>query len=332
VSGNRYVGFFWRKSLSSIVVLQLTANWFPATGGESIIESSFQSRSFRGGGALLFAGYGGYQLHRAHTLKRELPRLLLAAALSLMSSPAGLGQQNQPDVVPDAPAPSQQQTDQQTGPQTARQNTNPVTNGVDKFLELQRRSLVFPDLATARGPLSSFDKLRLAANNTVSLSSVGAVFLGSLYGQATDRPAGWGQGWGAYGQRFGADLARVASYNFFGTFMIASLTHEDPRFYVRKNLNFGGSVKYAARRLVITRNDSGEEVVNYSGLLGPLAGEALANSYYPQGSRGVGSTAIRYATDVGWRFAGNLLRQYWPTIDKRLEEAPEPTPSTSAKH
>ena len=238
-----------------------------------------------------------------------------------MLCPAGLGQQSQPNSTPDAP--SQQ-------PQTVQpQSANPVTSGVGMFLDLQRKSLVFPDLATNRGPLSSWDKLRLAANNTVSLSSVGAVVIGSAYGQAVNSPSGWGQGWDAYGQRFGADMARVASYNFFGTFVIASLTHEDPRFYVRKNLNFGQSVEYAAKRLVITRSDSGTEVVNYAGLLGPLAGEGLANTYYPPGSRGFGSTMIRYATDVGWRFAGHLLRQYWPTIDKRLEEAPEPTPATS---
>ena len=81
----------------------------------------------------------------------------------------------------------------------------------------------------------------------MSLSSIGAAVIGSAYGQAVNNPAGWGQGWDAYGQRFGADMARVASYNFFGTFVIASVTHEDPRFYVRKDLNFGQSVEYAAK-------------------------------------------------------------------------------------
>lgn len=186
------------------------------------------------------------------------------------------------------------------------------------FLALQKKSLVFPDLAMNGRRLSPWDKLKLAANNTVSLSSVGAVVIGSAYGQAVDKPAGWGQGWGAYGQRLGGDIARVASYNLFGTFAIASITHEDPRFYVKKDLSFGQSLGYAASRLVITRSDSGKEVVNYNGILGPLAAEGLANVYYPPGSKDFGSTMIRYSTDVGWRFAGYLLRQYWPTINRRL--------------
>jgi hypothetical protein len=73
---------------------------------------------------------------------------------------------------------------------------------------------------------------------------------------------------------------------------------------------------------VKTRSDDGQPVTNFAGLLGPLAGEALANTYYPEGSRGVGDTFIRYSADLGWRFAGNLLKQYWPDINKKLRLTP----------
>ena len=217
-------------------------------------------------------------------------QLTAVAALGWMACGAGFAQQSQAAPAPDAPNPQQQaQPQQNANPMTA-----PITNGVDMFLTLQNKSLVFPDLATESRPLTSFEKLKLAANNTVSLSSVSAAVIGAAYGQAVDHPGGWGQGWGAYGQRLGGGMARIASYNLFGNYMVASVTHEDPRFYVRKNLNFAQSLGYSARRLVITRSDSGNEVVNYSGLLGPLFGETLANVYYPTGSKGVGT--LRSAT------------------------------------
>jgi len=106
---------------------------------------------------------------------------------------------------------------------------------------------------------------------------------------------------------------------------LASALHQDPRFYVRKNLSFKQTVEYSAVRLVFTRSDSGERVVNYSGLIGPLMGEGLANAYYPDENRTVGGTFVRYASDMGWRFGGNMLRQYWPSINKRLRLAPETT-------
>jgi hypothetical protein len=82
------------------------------------------------------------------------------------------------------------------------------------------------------------------------------------------------------------------------------------------------SVKYAAVRLLYTRSDSGETVINFYGLLGPLASEALANTYYPESNRGIGGTLSRYASDQGWKFTGNLLRQYWPRINRKLRLSP----------
>ena len=123
------------------------------------------------------------------------------------------------------------------------------------FLTLQNKSVVFPDLATAHGPLSSWDKCKLAANNSVALSTIGGALLGSGLRAGQKQPWRVRPGAGGYGQRLGADMARSASYQVFGTCLLASTTHEDPRFYVKKQLGFGESLKYAAVRLVITRND-----------------------------------------------------------------------------
>jgi hypothetical protein len=249
--------------------------------------------------------------------------------LSIISSlvvcwlcPAGAAQQNPSGALPDAPSSS-------APPQTTKRN-NPIQGGTALVLVLERRSLVFPDLATTKETLSPWDKFKLAANNSVAVSTIGATLVGAAYGQAVDRPEGYGQGGEGYAKRFGANMARAASDNVFGTFLIASVMHEDPRFYVRKGLSFPQSVKYAAVRVVQTRSDDGRAVPNFAGLLGPMAGEALANTYYPEDSRGVGDTFIRYSADLGWRFAGNLLKQYWPDINKKLRltpAAPNPNPN-----
>ena len=236
------------------------------------------------------------------------------AAFCLLSV-LSVAQQTQSGVAPDAPSAS-------TQAQTAPQETNPLRSGVDFVQLLERKSLVFPDLATNKGPLSSWGKFKLAANNSVSLATVGAALIGGAYGQAINSPSGYGQGGSGYGKRFGSGMARAASDNMFGTFAIASLLHEDPRFYVKKDLSFKQALKYSAARVVHTRSDSGKRVFNYAGLLGPLAGEALANTYWPKQNRGVGSTFVRYAADIGWRFGGNLMRQYWPQVNRKLQLAP----------
>jgi len=195
---------------------------------------------------------------------------------------------------------------------------SPLKNSVDFAVLMQKRSHVFPDIAMNGDRLNAGDKFKLAVDNSVSLSTFGIAIIGAGWGQAVDRPSGWGEGGEAFGDRLGAELARSASDNFFGTFIIASALHEDPRFYVRRHLSFVRSVKYSAARVFLTRSDSGDRVVNYAGLLGPLASEGLANVYYPDNNRTAGATITRYGSDLAWKFGGNLARQYWPAINRKF--------------
>lgn len=237
--------------------------------------------------------------------------LILAAAWFSICNCA-VAQQTPPD------APSQ------TEPSPATQQpANPIQSSVVLFKLLQQKSLVFPDLATSEGHLSSWEKFKLAANNSVALSTLGEAMIGSGYGQVTNRPSGYHQGFEGYGKRLGADMARAASDNLFGTFVLASVLHQDPRFFVKKNLSLGQSVKYAAVRVLYTSTDSGARQINYSGLIGPAMSEGLANAYYPDENRTAASTLSRYGVDLAWKFGGNLLRQYWPTINRKIRLAPE---------
>ncbi len=249
-------------------------------------------------------------------------RRAITITLCCLSHAGCFAQAPQSNPLPDAPSSSAQS---QNAPPTA----NPLQGGMQLVQLLERKSLVFPDLATNKEPFGTGEKFKLAVNNSWSLATIGVALAGAGFGQAIDSPEGYGQGADGYAKRFGAGMARAASENLFGTFAIASIMREDPRFYVRKNLSFGQTVKYSAVRVVFTRSDSGKRVVNYAGLLGPLAGEFLANTYYPEGNRDVSSALIRYAGDLGWRFGGNMMRQYWPSINRKLRlvpSAPEPAP------
>ena len=242
--------------------------------------------------------------------------MVLTTTICCLLCALTVAQQSQPSPAPDAPSPSVKSR--------TTQGNNPVQSSM---AFLQRKSVFFPDLATNTGPLDRWQKFKLAANNSVSLATISAALLGSAYGQAINSPARYYQGGEGYAKRFGADMARSASANLFGTFLIASILHEDPRFYVRKNLSFKESLKYAAVRVAVTRSDRGDRVANFAGLLGPLAGEGLANTYYPEGNRGVSSTFIRYGADLGWKFGGHMLRQYWPSINRRLRLVPDTPPA-----
>jgi hypothetical protein len=113
-------------------------------------------------------------------------------------------------------------------------------------------------------------------------------------------------------------MARGASNSFFGTFVLASALHQDPRFFPQLHPTLWGSVKYSVYRIVMTRNDSGNRVFNVSQLVGTLGGETLANTYLPVREQTGAKTMERFGSDLAWRFAGNMFKNYWPTLFKNL--------------
>jgi len=78
-------------------------------------------------------------------------------------------------------------------------------------------------------------------------------------------------------------MARASSTSFFGTFVFASILRQDPRFFPNSHPSSPPRHQVTPTvRIVVTRNDKGNDVFNSSGLLGPLAAEALSNSYLPR--------------------------------------------------
>lgn len=124
--------------------------------------------------------------------------------------------------LPAAPSATAQSAPQA---QTPSRGSNPLKGGADFVRLPSRKSVVFPDLATDRGALNSWEKFRLAANNSVSVSTIGAALLGAAYGQAINRPSGYGQGGSALRQalrvRDGPRCFRQYVWNFRDCIFVA---------------------------------------------------------------------------------------------------------------
>jgi hypothetical protein len=69
---------------------------------------------------------------------------------------------------------------------------------------------------------------------------------------------------------------------------------------------------------VVARTDDGREGANWAGILGPLLAESLANSYLPVSEQTAGHTFQRYGWRIGLNTASNVLREYWPSINRSL--------------
>jgi hypothetical protein len=229
--------------------------------------------------------------------------------IGLLVGGLATAQQNDRANLPDAPVAKQRIS----GKKQQSQGTLKTT------LEIMgSRSAFFPELAIERGPLTAHRKLELALDETIAPSrSLGSAFTSGI-SQARNALPGFGQEWGGYGKRFGSSMASNATSHMLGTFLLPSMLHQDPRYFVRLHGSFGARAGYALRSLVVTRTDSGGQAFNWSGLLGSLMAEILANSYLPDEERTAGKTFGRFGVRTGFSAVGYLVKEYWPTIFKSL--------------
>jgi len=143
--------------------------------------------------------------------------------------------------------------------------------------------------------------------------------MGAAFSQRGNQTPKYGEGGVAYGHRFGAALADFGTQNFFSAGLLASVLHQDPRYY-RKGPGSGIAhrVLYSVSRLVIARQDSGAAAFNASGIGGMMMGIAASNLYYPAASqRGCVMTA-RISTSLTGGIMGNLMSEFWPDLQKKF--------------
>jgi hypothetical protein len=236
-----------------------------------------------------------------------LTGLVAGNGLLFAQQPAGAGTSSNPaKQLPDSPA--------------AKDNETASAKGTtEKFIGyMTNKSLIFPDIAHSPGPVTTTQKFGLFVNQSISPPYIMAAAISAGISQARDTPEAYGQGWNAYGQRFGAAMARASSNSFFSTFVLSSVLHDDPRFFPQSHPTLWGSVKYSAERIFVTRTDAGNDTINLPRLIGPLGAETLANVYLPRSEQTGAKTAERYGIDLAWNFAGNMFKNYWPTLFHKL--------------
>jgi hypothetical protein len=189
----------------------------------------------------------------------------------------------------------------------------------------ERIMKVIPDYQTVRdssirvAPMTAREKWNLGWKESIDPFNIASAAFTAAFSQRGNQTPKYGEGWPAYGQRFGAAVADFGTQNFFSAGVFATVLHQDPR-YFRKGpqSKIATRIAYSISRLLICRQDSGKSAFNASNILGMGLGITASNVYYPSASRSGSVMAGRIETSMFGGVMGNLMSEFWPDIQDKF--------------
>ena len=291
---------------------------------------------------------------------------VLASLIPLLST----AQQTTPATPSDSAAPTQARTPSQDQPapaapqgQAADKNTSPDKDKNGQVVSDQgkvpgtsndRLFKVLPNFLTVENanlkPLTAKQKFKVVALGTFDPVQYPWWGLLSAINQAENSEPGYGQGWAAYGKRYGTTAADSTIENFIVGAVLPSILHQDPRFYYSSKGGFGRRALYAGTRIFITRGDSGHGQFNFSEIVGSALSASISTySYHPKSTyvsvptnphrfvssdRTLLNTANVWATQVSLDTITIVVKEFWPDIQRKISskhhnDAATATPVTS---
>jgi hypothetical protein len=170
------------------------------------------------------------------------------------------------------------------------------------------------DTAANRHPLTIREKYILSLHQAFDISAhIGDAFQAGLEQAGNGQPH-YGQGWGAYGERFVANEGDQITSSILIYGFLPSLLHEDPRYFRQGRGSAMARFWYAINRTFVTRRDRGTVGFNTSETVGQLMSAGISTSYYPPQDRSVGHVFSNWAVNLGGNSGYNVLSEYYPDI------------------
>jgi hypothetical protein len=245
-------------------------------------------------------------------------------------------------------------------PQSEKDKSKPDTSGQSTSgTSKDRLFYTLPNFLTLENggkvpPLTTKQKFAVVARGTFDPVEYPWWGVLSAISQAEDSEPAYGQGWAAYGKRYGTTAGDSMVENFLVGAVFPSVLHQDPRFFQSGKGGFGNRTWYSISRIFVTRSDSGHSQFNFSEIFGSAAGAAISTySYHPRSTyistptnphkfissdRTLVNAGDVWATQISLDTITIVVKEFWPDIHRKLshksrETAPSlPSPTADNSH
>jgi hypothetical protein len=172
--------------------------------------------------------------------------------------------------------------------------------------------------ATENHVLTPRQKFRLAVRDIADPFNLLTIVGSSALSVATDAHSAYGPGFEGFGKLTGVSFTQDMTAEFFGTFLIPSIAHQDPHFHRMPNASFKRRIAHCFTQIVWTQSDTGRGMFNYATIVGTVADEGVSNAYVPYRQVGWGQASERIVTAWATDPIGNFVTEFLPDVARHI--------------
>ncbi len=173
-------------------------------------------------------------------------------------------------------------------------------------------------------PQTVKEKFKTAFEDSFDYSAIFIPLALAGYGVLDNSYPEFGSGADAFGQYLWRAAVDQTDENFMVEAIVPSITHEDNRYYTLGHGGFWKRTGYALTRVVVTRNDAGNETFNTSEVVGAGAAAGISATYYPTRERSIGTFGSQWGLNVGIDALSFVAKEFWPDVNHALFHGAKP--------
>ena len=167
-------------------------------------------------------------------------------------------------------------------------------------------------------PMTPREKGWLAARNVIDPFNIITILGISAISVAADSHSAYGPGFPGWGRYVGVSFTEDLTSEFFGTFLIPSIAHQDPHYHRLPDAGYPHRIAHAIYQIAWTQGDNGKGMPNYATLVGAGIDDLIANLYFPGRGTRASATARRYGIALATAPIGNFITEFLPDVANHI--------------
>ena len=161
-------------------------------------------------------------------------------------------------------------------------------------------------------------KFRLSVTNIINPFNLGTIVGEAGFEVGVNSHTPYGPGVDGWAKMSGTNLTQDMTDQFFGTFLIPSITRTDPHYHRRPDLSIPHRIWHCIDQIVWQRDDNGGETFNYSEIVAPVFDIGISNLYVPGLQTHFSADAERYVVGLATAPIDNFITEFVPSIASHI--------------